>query len=127
MKRKAPQRNPSRLYRIVKPLAEISIRPNPATNRCVGPEFFVMSENHPNVLDLATNHSRKDFVSKQIDVVMLNGQRFFVHVNASTITAGDILDNVLRIIFVWALYIFLTKDDLFEIYNGDKTRKIVMI
>ena len=44
MKRKAPQRNPSRLYRIVKPLAEISIRPNPATNRCVGPEFFVMSE-----------------------------------------------------------------------------------
>ena len=96
MKRKAPQRNPSRLYRIVKPLAEISIRPNPATNRCVGPEFFVMSENHPNVLDLATNHSRKDFVSKQIDVVMLNGQRFFVRVNASTITAGDILDNVLR-------------------------------
>ena len=55
-----------------------------------------MQENHPKVLDLATNHSRKDFVSRQVDVVMLNGQRFFIHVNAASITSGEILDNVLR-------------------------------
>ena len=33
IKRKLPQRNPSRLYRIVKPLTEISVNPSPATNR----------------------------------------------------------------------------------------------
>ncbi len=96
-KRKAPQRNPSRLYRIVKPLAELEPpTPSPATNKCVGPEFIVMSEAAPNVLDLATNYSRKDFVSRQIDIVMLNGQKFFIHCNAAAITAGEILDNVLR-------------------------------
>ena len=41
--RKRPQRNPSRLYRVVKPLAEIAPAPSPATKRCVGPEFVVMS------------------------------------------------------------------------------------
>lgn len=96
LKRKIPQRNPSRLYRIVKPLAEISINPGPATNRCVGPEFFVMQDNHAKVLDLATNFSRKDFVSKQVDVVMLNGQKYFIHVNAANVTSGEILDAVLR-------------------------------
>lgn len=96
LKRKIPQRNPSRLYRIVKPLTEISINPGPATNRCVGPEFFVMQENQAKVLDLATNFSRKDFVSKQVDVVMLNGQKYFIHVNAANVTSGDILDAVLR-------------------------------
>ncbi len=94
--RKPPNRNPSRLYRVVKPLAEISINPSPATNKCVGPEFHVIGECHPKILDLATNHSRKDFVSKQVDVVMLNGQRYFIHVNAASITAGEVLDNVLR-------------------------------
>lgn len=55
-----------------------------------------MQENHPHVLDLATNFSRKDYISKQVDVVMLNGQRFFIHVNASSITSGEVLDAVLR-------------------------------
>ena len=49
LKRKAPQRNPSRLYRIVKPLTEMATTPSPATNRCIGPEFFVMQDNHPKV------------------------------------------------------------------------------
>ena len=47
-------------------------------------------------MDLATNYSRKEFVSKQVTIVLLCGQRYFIHVNATTITAGELLDNVLR-------------------------------
>ena len=61
-----------------------------------GPEFFVMQENPPKVLDLATNYSRKDFVSKQVTIILLSGQKYFIHVNATNITAGELLDNVLR-------------------------------
>ena len=113
----------------MKPLTEISINPSPATNRCIGPEFFVMQENQPKVLDLATNFSRKDFVSKQVDVVMLNGQRFFIHVNASSITAGEILDNVLRdedikeaSLFTLALY---KNQEFWPLANDTKLSKVV--
>ena len=40
----AVKRNPSRLYRVVKPLAEIQAAPSPATKRCIGPEFVVMQQ-----------------------------------------------------------------------------------
>ena len=55
-----------------------------------------MHDSAPKVLDLATNYSRKDYVSKQVTVVLLSGQRYFIHVNATSITAGELLDNVLR-------------------------------
>ena len=97
--------------------------------RCIGPEFFVMQENQPKVLDLATNFSRKDFVSKQVDVVMLNGQRFFIHVNAASITAGEILDNVLRdedikeaSLFTLALY---KHQEFWPLANDTKLSKVV--
>ena len=46
--------NPSRLYRVVRPLADVAPAPSPATKRCVGPEFVVMAaEARHAVVDLA--------------------------------------------------------------------------
>jgi hypothetical protein len=128
-KRKAAQRNPSRLYRIVKPLAEMAPTPSPATNHCIGPEFIVMEAAAPIVLDLAIHHSRKDFVSKQVDVVMLNGQRLLIHVNAATITAGELLDNVLRDqdikeASLFALATLKDNDEFWPIGNEMKISKV---
>ena len=94
--RPAVRRNPSRLYRVVKPLANISACPSPATKRCIGPEFIVMSENSPAVVvDLSSGVGVSGVVTKQISVVMLNGQRITVHCNPATITSGEVLDSVL--------------------------------
>lgn len=96
--RRRAQRNPSRLYRVVKPLAEIASAPSPATKRCIGPEFVVMSmEKEAVQLDLCKHHTRKDMLMvKDIEVIMLNGQKWVVQVNPSNITAGEVLENVLR-------------------------------
>ena len=96
--RKRAQRNPSRLYRVVKPLAEIAAAPSPATKRCIGPEFVVMSMEKEAVhLDLCTHHSKKDMLMvKDVEVIMLNGQKWIVQVNPLNITAGEVLDNILR-------------------------------
>lgn len=94
---KAVKRNPSRLYRMVQPLAKVIPTPSPATNKCVGPEFVVMGERSPVMLDLVTDcHSRRDVVRKQVDVEMLNGQRYSVRCNAASVTAGKILEQVLN-------------------------------
>lgn len=96
-KRKAVERNPSRLYRVVRPLAEIAAAPMPATKRCVGPEFVVMGNEDPVLLDLYVHRSRKEEgCVKNVTIVMLNGQRISVRCNAATVTAGEILDAVLR-------------------------------
>ena len=100
------QRNPSRLYRVVRPLTAITPTPSPATKRCVGPEFVVMGENTaPIVIDLSSHGgscSRRGgggdgmmLMPKQVNVVMLNGQRIIVHVNPGAVTAGEILEQVL--------------------------------
>lgn len=101
--RKVPQRNPSRLYRIVKPLAEVSPVPSPATKRCVGPEFVVMSMESQSVrIDLSSCHSKKDLLASSknfVEVLMLNGQKIVLQVNCNgtnSLTVGDILDNVMR-------------------------------
>jgi hypothetical protein len=96
-KRRAVERNPSRLYRVVRPLAEISAAPLPATKRCVGPEFVVMSQEDPVLLDLYVHRSRKEEGNvRKVTIVMLNGQRLSVRCNAATVTAGEVLDAVLR-------------------------------
>ena len=60
-KRKCVQRNPSRLYRVVKPLTEVTSIPSPATRRCVGPEFVVMSSELEAVrLDLCIRNTKRD-------------------------------------------------------------------
>ena len=46
------KRNPSRLYRVVRPLTEVTHAPSPATKRCIGPEFVVMGDSDPVTLDL---------------------------------------------------------------------------
>ncbi|XP_040573766.1 tyrosine-protein phosphatase non-receptor type 13 [Lepeophtheirus salmonis] len=89
------KRNPSRLYRVVEPLTKISMSPVPATKRCVGPEFFVMSEKSPITLDM-TVHSRRDSISKRVTVVMISGQRIVVHVTPSSATAGEVLERSLQ-------------------------------
>ena len=94
------QRNPSRLYRVVKPLTNIDPMPSPATKRCVGPEFVVMAaetSETPIFVDLASHvNSRKDnSVTKKVRVVALNGQKLTFQCSPFSITAGEILDNVL--------------------------------
>ena len=99
-KRKCVQRNPSRLYRVVKPLTEVTSIPSPATRRCVGPEFVVMSSELEAVrLDLCIRNTKRDAamgVGKEVEIIMLNGQKFIVQVNPSSITAGEILESILR-------------------------------
>ena len=99
-KRKCVQRNPSRLYRVVKPLTEVTSIPSPATKRCVGPEFVVMSSELESVrLDLCIRSTKRDadmITGKEVEIVMLNGQKFVVQVNPANITAGEVLDNILR-------------------------------
>jgi len=96
-KRRAVERNPSRLYRVVRPLTEISSAPIPATKRCVGPEFIVMAQEDPILLDLYVHRSRKEEGNaRKVTIIMLNGQRFSVRCNAATVTAGEILDTILR-------------------------------
>ena len=59
------KRNPSRLYRVVKPLTEVTPTPSPATKRCVGPEFIVMAsekeEAAANVLMLNNRSKEQNF------------------------------------------------------------------
>ena len=96
-KRKAVERNPSRLYRVVRPLAEIAAAPIAATKRCIGPEFVVMTNEDPILLDLYVHRSRKEEGNvRNVTIVMLNGLRISVRCNAATVTAGEILDAVLR-------------------------------
>lgn len=96
LNRRRVQRNPSRLYRVVRPLAEITPTPSPATKRCIGPEFVVMSDNEPIVIDLASHSSsRKDSLTKQVSVVLLNGQRITVYCSPLSITIGELLDQIL--------------------------------
>ena len=54
----AVRRNPSRLYRVVRPLTEVTHAPSPATKRCIGPEFVVVGESDPVTLDLHCAQSR---------------------------------------------------------------------
>ncbi len=89
-------RNPSRLYRVVRPLTTVTPTPSPATKRCVGPEFVVMaaaSEQRPVLLDL----SRRDrgIEVKEVQIVMLGGQRLVARVSPHSVTAGELLDRVL--------------------------------
>ncbi|TRY73025.1 hypothetical protein TCAL_12859 [Tigriopus californicus] len=96
LNRRRVQRNPSRLYRVVRPLAEITPTPSPATKRCIGPEFVVMSDNDPIVIDLASHSSsRKDSLTKQVSVVLLNGQRVTVYCSPLLMTIGELLDQIL--------------------------------
>ena len=74
-KRRGVERNPSRLYRVVRPLAEIAAAPIPATKRCVGPEFIVMSQEEPVHLDMYVHRSRKEEGNvRKVMIIMLNGQ-----------------------------------------------------
>lgn len=91
------KRNPSRLYRVVRPLTEVTPTPSPATKRCVGPEFVVMASEQqvrPVVLDLSS-HCRKDTPVKKVNVIMLNGQKLVVLCSPHSITCGEVLDSVL--------------------------------
>jgi hypothetical protein len=91
----AVRRNPSRLYRVVKPLTECTPTPSPATKRCIGPEFVVMNENDPIAIDLHCSNSRSSSsASRQVEVVLLTGQRVKVLCNPVTVTAGEVLDNI---------------------------------
>ena len=54
----AVRRNPSRLYRVVRPLTEVTHAPSPATKRCIGPEFVVVGESDPVTLDLHCSAAR---------------------------------------------------------------------
>ncbi len=100
-------RNPSRLYRVVRPLASVTPTPSPATKRCVGPEFVVMaaaSEQAPVYLDLASgralgmggsSRSQTTMGPVRAEVLMLSGQRIVCAVSPTSTTAGEVLDNVL--------------------------------
>ena len=105
--RKAVQRNPSRLYRVVRPLTDITPTISPATKRCVGPEFVVMAaetDKRPIVLELTTHLNGNNMAttsiasnsdSKQICVILLSGQKLLVNCSPHSISAGELLDNVL--------------------------------
>ena len=96
-KRRGVERNPSRLYRVVRPLAEIAAAPIPATKRCVGPEFIVMSQEEPVHLDMYVHRSRKEEGNvRKVMIIMLNGQKISVRCNAATVTSGELLDSILR-------------------------------
>ncbi len=92
------RRNPSRLYRVVRPLAQVTPTPSPATKRCVGPEFVVMAaaseESGPVFLDLSRRHQAAG-AAREATVVMLGGQRIVARVSPHSVTAGEVLDNVL--------------------------------
>ena len=92
----AVRRNPSRLYRVVRPLTEVTHAPSPATKRCIGPEFVVMGESDPVTLDLhCSAASSRNAPCRTVQVVMLDGKRLRVLCNPLTVTAGEVLDNVL--------------------------------
>ena len=107
------RRNPSRLYRVVRPLAQVTPTPSPATKRCVGPEFVVMAaasseEAGHTYLDLSRrfeqrgrggggsmSSSDQSALTRQATVVMLGGKRIVCRVSPHSVTAGEVLDNVL--------------------------------
>jgi len=90
------KRNPSRLYRVVKPLTSVTPMLSPATKRCVGPEFVVMaaaSRNDPLIVDLTLGSAGA--VIRDVEVEALSGHLVVARVSPSVITAGQVLDAVL--------------------------------
>ena len=86
------------MYRVVRPLTEVTHAPSPATKRCIGPEFVVMGESDPVTLDLhcgAAASAGRNAPCRTVQVVMLDGKRLRVLCNPLTVTAGEVLDNVL--------------------------------
>ncbi len=94
------RRDPSRLYRLVRPLTNVTPTPSPATKRCVGPEFVVMAS-----VDQAHDASDGAFIDltsgrdanavRNVRVEMLSGRRVNLMVTATSASAGEVLDNVL--------------------------------
>jgi hypothetical protein len=85
------------LYRVVRPLAVVTPTPSPATKRCVGPEFVVMSAvARPIVLDLSRPASSSAVAAAALArVTLLDGRAILARVSPQSATAGELLDRVL--------------------------------